>query len=81
MNEVVYDDSDEDCGVAEENSCFACLGNENWDLGEAWIGCSNRRCSKWFHKSCLSVDVSRMSTKEIEDFEFFCKLCEKKRKP
>ena len=48
-------ESDHDIGDIDEDVCYACLGNDEWEIAEAWIGCSNRRCHKWFHKTCLTL--------------------------
>ena len=76
-NEIVFDDSDEAEFDDEENICFACDGSDLLHDANAWIGCSNARCKKWFHKHCLSQEVMEMTDEELERFEFFCNNCER----
>ena len=76
-NEIVLDDSDEAEFDDEENICFACDSSDLLHDANAWIGCSNARCKKWFHKHCLSQEVMEMTDEELERFEFFCNNCER----
>ena len=76
---VVFDDSDDDVEIEEDNCCAACLGNNEWNVDSAWIGCSNERCKKWFHKNCISMDVNSMTDEQLQKFEYFCQICEKRR--
>ena len=77
--EIVLDDSEDDLLLEEDNCCAACLGSENWTVGSAWIGCSNARCSKWFHKACISEDIINMTAEQLRAFEFYCNMCKKRR--
>ena len=43
----------------------ACLGAENWSINSEWIGCSGIRCSRWFHKICISDDVYNMTAAAV----------------
>ena len=74
--EVIYASSDED-EVFDENYCGACGGNNEWEIGSKWIGCN--RCSRWFHKSCLSEEIESMTVEDLENFDFQCNVCQKKR--
>lgn len=78
--EMVFDDSEEEETFEEEEGCFACLGRDLWSDHKAWLGCSNRKCMKWFHKKCISAEVLNMTREEIEKYEFYCRACEKKLK-
>ena len=75
---MTFDDSDDDLDLDEENSCFACLGNEDWGIDDSWIGCGKAKCNRWFHKSCISDEVCKMSKTELAAYQFFCRICEKK---
>ena len=77
-NNIVFDDSDDNVGFEEDNCCAACLGNDDWNVDSAWIGCSNERCNKWFHKNCISIDVGTMTEEQLQKYEYFCKMCAKK---
>ena len=81
MNEdqIPYDDSDEDFRD-EVEGCEACGGNDRADEVEAWIGCSSKQCGFWFHRTCISDEISKMSFREIKKLPWYCKTCEKKRK-
>jgi len=78
VQEVPYDDTDEELFSDNEFSCHACLGDEDWNIDTAWLACSNECCKHWFHKSCISYNVVQMSNGELEEFKFFCKTCIKK---
>ena len=75
---IEFDDSEEEIDL-EENCCHACLGGEDWSINSEWIGCSGIRCNRWFHKRCISDDVYNMTAAELENYEYFCKFCERKR--
>ena len=79
-DQIVFDDSSDDSMKLDDaDVCHACLGNEGWeDDGAAWIGCSNDKCTLWFHKECISDEVCEMNEEQLEEFQFFCKKCEKK---
>ena len=71
--------SDDDISLEQDSDiCFACYGTEGWEVPELWIGCSGIGCDKWYHKDCLSTDISNMTQEELDDFSYFCKICEKK---
>ena len=74
----IYDNSSDDEVSDDGNSCSACGGNDDWNTGERWIGCN--KCIRWFHKTCLSIDFDEMTATEIENFDFVCPNCEKKRR-
>ena len=92
MNESMSEEStDDEIVIRVENdrtreidddmeSCHACLGKDAWEEPNAWIGCSGKRCKMWFHKECLSDDIVKMNDDELEKFNYYCKLCEKKGK-
>lgn len=76
-NQMVLD-SDSDCSLKIDNEmCNACYGKENWSVPEAWIGCSGRRCEKWFHKECISGDICSMTDDELKDYQLLCESCSK----
>ena len=76
---IVYETDDDDMLLEDENVCEACFGKEDWNLDEAWLGCSGRRCRKWFHKRCISDEVCKMTEKELIEFDFNCKICSRKK--
>ena len=77
----LHSDDEDSLGVSSDNEeCFACLGREDWNVPNAWIGCSTERCGRWFHKACLSDDVSSMTQQQLKEYDFFCKSCEQKNK-
>ena len=53
--------------------CHACYGEDGLDDGSNWIGCN--RCPRWYHKTCLSLNLEEMSDSEITSFDFVCKIC------
>ena len=57
-----------------KNSCYGCLGREDWEDGPKWIGCND--CPRWYHKACLSKEVMEMTSRELKKFNFVCKPCE-----
>ena len=59
--QITYDDSSESELQEDISSCFACLSNEQWNIPEAWIGCSGKKCKRWFHKNCVSIEVTQMT--------------------
>ena len=65
----MFDDSDDDLGLEDENCCYACLGKEDWKVDEAWIGCSNNKCNKWFHKTCIAEDVVNMTAEQLKKYQ------------
>ena len=73
--EMEFDD-EESIEMEEENTCFGCGGNDEWDQPNVWIGCST--CSKWFHKACISEDVMTMTEEELLEYNYYCKSCEQK---
>ena len=77
---ISLNDSDDELGSDDENCCSACHGKENWKDDNAWIGCSTDRCPLWFHKQCISDEVANMTAKQIKNLEFYCRVCEKRRK-
>ena len=76
-NITYADDSDDLLDVEESNDCQACGGDENQDVPDAWIGCS--QCPAWFHKYCLNDDFENMTRKEIGKLNFLCNLCSQKK--
>ena len=49
---------DEDSEV-NENVCPCCEGNfydDTPEIQEAWIGCDNLECGRWFHSVCVNFD-------------------------
>ena len=72
------DADDTDASIEETASCFACLGRDGWDDNSKWIGCGSKKCYRWFHKLCLSDDIAKMSDKQIHNYKFYCKVCEKR---
>ena len=74
---VEFDDSSSDEALNQDNSCFACLSNDDWGNDKAWIGCMGKNCSRWFHKVCVSDSVLRMTQQELDDYEFYCHHCRK----
>ena len=72
---IAYDDSSGDEALNEEDSCFACLSNDDWCNADVWIGCSGRKCTKWAHKSCISDEVIQMSKEELEAYDLYCSPC------
>lgn len=77
---ITFDDSDDELDLDDDNCCSACLGAENWNEDDAWIGCSNDKCSKWFHKICLTPAVLSMTQEELDKYDFFCDICERRNK-
>lgn len=73
--QVIYASSDE-LEELNSNVCGACEGNEDWEVGEKWIGCIS--CDRWFHKSCLSGRVEAMSEEELKKLQFKCSFCIRK---
>ena len=72
------DDEDSLDNNSHNDVCFACLGSEDWDVPDAWIRCSTEKCGWWFHKNCLSEDVSSMTQQQLDDYDFYCKSCEQR---
>ena len=78
-NGLRYDDSEDDLEIDNfEETCAACLGNENLADGKKWIG--GNECPRWFHRSCLGSDFENMSTKKVKDLHYVCKICTKRSK-
>ena len=50
--------------------CAACLGNEQWNVNNTWIGCST--CEAWIHRCCVSTEVERTTETQIEKLNFVC---------
>ena len=70
---IMETDSDDLDDIEDENMCYACLGNEGLDEGSNWIGCN--RCSRWFHRTCLSEEIEKMTREELVAFNFVCAPC------
>ena len=56
------------------------LRDEEWNDNEKWIGCSGienskTNCDSWFHKSCLSEEVSNMDADQVQSYELLCETC------
>ena len=79
-DEIVFASDEDDSEDNDSEMCFACMGKEDWNVPQAWIGCSNSRCGRWFHKDCLAIDVTDMTGEELDALEFYCKACEKNKK-
>lgn len=84
---MVLDDSDDELPELELNTniCQACFGEEEWEVGELWIGCSGfgnktKTCNSWFHKACLSEDISAMTEDQLRKFELLCDACKLKKR-
>ena len=67
------DESDVEEAVEDQNACQACLGTDQQDTAEAWIGCTT--CSRWYHRECLQIDFSSMTDEDIENLDFVCRAC------
>ena len=70
---IVMDTDSDNMDREDENICFACLGNEGLDEGSNWIGCN--KCSRWYHRTCLSEEIENMTNEELVAFNFVCALC------
>ena len=71
--DIVYADDTDDEEFDESNECRACGGDEGQNEIHKWIGCN--RCTRWFHKYCLSEEYEIMSLEEIKELNFICNFC------
>ena len=51
-------------------ACAACLGTEQWNVNNTWIGCST--CEAWIHICCVSTEVERTTETQIIKLNFVC---------
>ena len=77
-HEIILETDSEDLDMEETNVCRGCNGGEGWNDPSLWIGCSGSNCNCWFHKTCISNDVTAMNNDELNDYELFCETCEAK---
>ena len=76
--DIVYADDTDDEEFDESNECRACGGDEGQNEVDKWIGCN--RCTRWFHKYCLSEEYEIMSLEEIKEMNFICNFCSSRTK-
>ena len=72
---MILESDSEDLDMEETNVCRGCNEVEGWNDHSLWIGCSGSNCNSWFHKTCISNDVTAMNKDELNDYEFFCEAC------
>ena len=70
---MILERDSEDLDMEETNVCRGCNEVEGWNDHSLWIGCSGSNCNSWFHKTCISNDVTAMNEDELNDYEFFVK--------
>lgn len=59
--------------MIDTNICSKCEEDYD-DEPHNWIGCSS--CERWFHRSCIQIDVSGYTDSEIEALDFICEFCD-----
>ncbi|GFN86680.1 tigger transposable element-derived protein 6-like protein [Plakobranchus ocellatus] len=70
-------DQDESDEEPERNSCYVCGRRQDY---EGWVGCDT--CDRWYHKRCCGARkkaLLKMTTEELENFQFICVVCKGKR--
>ena len=39
------------------------------------IGCDTEYCRRWYHRSCVDIDLAGMTERQIQQVPFVCKYC------
>lgn len=74
--QMVLDDSDDYVNLTiPSDECCACLGDNEKENPDAWIGCSY--CERWYHRVCLGEDYENSTNTEVKDIDLKCNECVK----